>query len=256
MLQFLDSPVTDVTLRRMGWGVQFFGQRDSFQAGRGNKVERSRYGIAGFIGPFGDPVVVDHRPASDTLRKPPKRVMDKLGLEPRRATAIFEQLIVHGRILLRQGSKCATGGLQSVVEDTAPQPRWRSRDTDLASVCSATGQILPVTAGVQQIAYQIKPIVVMVDLARCEVMLFRLVLKRRKGVFAPWSAKRASYAVDLDRSTEYQHSVSRKSVCVRVFGSKEGLPESIKRQPLNDKNRSDPENFVESVDPACQSMNP
>ncbi|KAG5441018.1 hypothetical protein CSKR_101247 [Clonorchis sinensis] len=35
--------------------------------------------------------------------------------------------------------------------------------------------------------------------------------------------KRPSYAVDLDRTTESRHSASRKSVCVRVFGSKEEL---------------------------------
>ncbi|GAA56499.1 hypothetical protein CLF_111009 [Clonorchis sinensis] len=38
-------------------------------------------------------------------------------------------------------------------------------------------KLLPVTAGVQRIAYHIKPTSVMVNLARCAVMLFRLVLK-------------------------------------------------------------------------------
>ncbi|GAA53705.1 hypothetical protein CLF_110828 [Clonorchis sinensis] len=46
-----------------------------------------------------------------------------------------------------------------------------------AFVCSVTGQLLPVTAGVQRIAYNIAPIVVMVDLARLAVMPFSLVLK-------------------------------------------------------------------------------
>ncbi|KAG5448709.1 hypothetical protein CSKR_113038 [Clonorchis sinensis] len=49
--------------------------------------------------------------------------------------------------------------------------------------------------------------------------------KKRKGVLATRSAKRASYDVHLDRSTESQNSVSRKSVCVRVSGSKEELLE-------------------------------
>ncbi|GAA48192.1 hypothetical protein CLF_101296 [Clonorchis sinensis] len=70
--------------------------------------------------------------ACDVLRKQTNRLMDKLqGLEPRKATASFKQLIAHGLILLRQGSNSATGGLPSMVEDIAPQPRWRSRDTDL-----------------------------------------------------------------------------------------------------------------------------
>ncbi|KAG5444739.1 hypothetical protein CSKR_113855 [Clonorchis sinensis] len=41
-----------------------------------------------------------------------------------------KKLVVHGQIML-QGSNSATGGLPSVVGDTAPQPRWRSEDTDL-----------------------------------------------------------------------------------------------------------------------------
>ncbi|GAA54559.1 hypothetical protein CLF_103842 [Clonorchis sinensis] len=51
--------------------------------------------------------------------------------------------------------------------------------------------------------------------------------KKRKGVLAIRPAKRASYDVDLDRSAESQHSVSRNSVCVRVFGSKEELLDSL-----------------------------
>ncbi|KAG5445990.1 hypothetical protein CSKR_108124 [Clonorchis sinensis] len=56
------GPVTDVTFKVIGLLCAVFGQRDSFQGSRGNKVERSRYGSAGSFGPFGDPVVVDHRP--------------------------------------------------------------------------------------------------------------------------------------------------------------------------------------------------
>ncbi|GAA57419.1 hypothetical protein CLF_112695, partial [Clonorchis sinensis] len=70
--------------------------------------------------------------AFDALRKQLNRVMDKLqGLKPRKATANFKQLIVHRQILLRQGPASVTDVLLSIVEDTAPQPRWRSRDTDL-----------------------------------------------------------------------------------------------------------------------------
>ncbi|GAA48602.1 hypothetical protein CLF_101804 [Clonorchis sinensis] len=48
-----------------------------------------------------------------------------------------------------------------------------------AIVCSVTDcQLLPVAAGVQRIAYHITPTVVIVNLARCALMLFRLVLKR------------------------------------------------------------------------------
>ncbi|KAG5449900.1 hypothetical protein CSKR_103662 [Clonorchis sinensis] len=56
MPQFLDSP-----------------------AGRGNKVERSRYGIAGFIGPFGDPVVEDHQPGGvgNSQPGPPNQALPK-----------------------------------------------------------------------------------------------------------------------------------------------------------------------------------
>ncbi|KER25153.1 hypothetical protein T265_07318 [Opisthorchis viverrini] len=49
----------------------FIEQRYLFQPGRGNKLERSRYGTAGFLGPFGDPGVVDHRPDR------PKRALPK-----------------------------------------------------------------------------------------------------------------------------------------------------------------------------------
>ncbi|GAA48196.1 hypothetical protein CLF_101300 [Clonorchis sinensis] len=49
----------------------------------------------------------------------------------RRATAVIRQLIVQGRILLRQGSTSATGNLSSVIEDAVPQPKWRSRARDL-----------------------------------------------------------------------------------------------------------------------------
>ncbi|GAA48641.1 hypothetical protein CLF_101860 [Clonorchis sinensis] len=120
------------------------------------------------------------------LRKQLNRVVDKLQvLESRKATAKFKQLIIHGQVLLRQGPNSATGGLPSVAEDTAPQPRWRSRDTDLGFSSRPT--------------------------------------KKREGALATRSAKRASYEVDLDRSAESQHSVSRKSLCVRVFGSKEEL---------------------------------
>ncbi|GAA50889.1 hypothetical protein CLF_105187 [Clonorchis sinensis] len=69
--------------------------------------------------------------ALDGLRKQMNRVVHKLwGLEPRRATPTFKQLIARGQILLRQGSKSATDVLPSVVEDNTPESRWRSRDTD------------------------------------------------------------------------------------------------------------------------------
>ncbi|GAA54286.1 hypothetical protein CLF_113563 [Clonorchis sinensis] len=117
-----------------------------------------------------------------------------------------------------------------------------------------TNKLLPVTAGVQRIAYHITPTVMMVKLARCAVVLFRLVLQagpseKRKGVLATRSAKRASCDVDLDLSAESQHSVSRKSVCVRVFGSKEELLNSREQKPLNDKNKPNAGSLGENLDP-------
>ncbi|GAA56094.1 hypothetical protein CLF_109895, partial [Clonorchis sinensis] len=83
----------------------------------------------------GAPVTLVPKPplaALDALPKQPNRVADKLpGPEPRKATASFKQLIVHGQILLRQGSNSANDGLPSVVQDAEPQLRLRSRGTDL-----------------------------------------------------------------------------------------------------------------------------
>ncbi|GAA57088.1 hypothetical protein CLF_112126, partial [Clonorchis sinensis] len=148
--------------------------------------------------------------AFDALRKQPNRVVYKLQ-EPelRKTTDSFRKLIVHGKILLRQRSHSATDGLPSVVQDTAPQPRWRSRDTDLG-FCVLCDR--PTTTS-----------------DRC----FRPVQKR-KGVLATRSAKRVSYDVDLDRSTESKHSVSRRSVFVRFFWSKEELFDS-RRQWSNER---------------------
>ncbi|GAA56249.1 ankyrin repeat and MYND domain-containing protein 2 [Clonorchis sinensis] len=46
---------------------------------------------------------------------------------------------------------------------------------------------------------------------------------KHKGVLVNRSAKRTSCNIDLDRSTDYQLSVSRKPVCVSICGSKEEL---------------------------------
>ncbi|GAA47819.1 hypothetical protein CLF_100840 [Clonorchis sinensis] len=46
-----------------------------------------------------------------------------------------------------------------------------------AFVCSVNCRLLPVTTGVKRIAYHILPAVVIVNLARCVVVLFRLVPK-------------------------------------------------------------------------------
>ncbi|KER23066.1 hypothetical protein T265_08965 [Opisthorchis viverrini] len=67
----------------------------------------------------------------DNLRKHPNKLVDKLyWLKPGRDTAIIRELIVHRRILLRQGSTTATDDLPSVIEEAAPQPKCRSRDID------------------------------------------------------------------------------------------------------------------------------
>ncbi|GAA50552.1 hypothetical protein CLF_104713 [Clonorchis sinensis] len=47
--------------------------------------------------------------------------------------------------------------------------------------------------------------------------------RKHKGVLVNRSAKRTSCNIDLDRSTDYQLSVSRKPVCVSICGSKEEL---------------------------------
>ncbi|GAA50036.1 hypothetical protein CLF_103954 [Clonorchis sinensis] len=70
-------------------------------------------------------------------------------------------------------SKSATDGLPSVVEDTAPQPTWRSRDTDLSFECSVTGRLVLVTTGVQRVVHHITSIVVLVNPACCDKMLLR-----------------------------------------------------------------------------------
>ncbi|GAA48110.1 hypothetical protein CLF_101189 [Clonorchis sinensis] len=52
-------------------------ERVDERAGRGNKVEQSRHGIAEFFGPFGDPVVVDYRPGGvdNSQPGPPNRAL-------------------------------------------------------------------------------------------------------------------------------------------------------------------------------------
>ncbi|GAA48642.1 hypothetical protein CLF_101862 [Clonorchis sinensis] len=83
--------------------------------------------------------------ASDVLRKQLNRVVDKpQGQEPKKATALFEQLVVQGQILLRQGSKSATDSLPSVAQDTASQPSWSlPRDTDLGFCVLCDGPATP-----------------------------------------------------------------------------------------------------------------
>ncbi|KAG5441873.1 hypothetical protein CSKR_106319 [Clonorchis sinensis] len=108
--------------------------------------------------------------AFDGLRKQLNLVVDKLqGLKPRRATAIFKQLTVQGQILLLQGSKSANDGLP-----------WRSKDRFelLRALRSADYYQRPlVSLAPQRIAYHITPTIVLVNLARCAVMFFRLVPK-------------------------------------------------------------------------------
>ncbi|GAA49484.1 hypothetical protein CLF_103123 [Clonorchis sinensis] len=168
--------------------------------------------------------------ACDALREQVNRLMDKLQvMEPRKATASFKQMIVHGQILLRQGSNSATGGPPSVVEDTAPQPRWRSRDTDLGFCvpCDRPTTTSDRWCATDRVSYHTncydgEPCPLCGDALQACLKAFGP-SKNRKGVLATRSAKRASYDVALDRSAESPHSVSRKSVCVRVFGSKEEL---------------------------------
>ncbi|GAA48614.1 hypothetical protein CLF_101822 [Clonorchis sinensis] len=181
----------------------------------------------------GVPLTLIPRPpptACDALRKQMNRLMDKLqGLEPRKAKASFKQLTAHGQILLRQGSNPATGCLPSLVEDAALQPIWQSRGTNLG-FCVRYGR--PTTTSDRWCAtdrvsyhadcYDGEPCPLCgVALQACPKASGPF--KKRKGVLATRSAKRVSYDVDLDRSAASQHSVSRKSVCVRVFGSKEEL---------------------------------
>ncbi|GAA48251.1 hypothetical protein CLF_101371 [Clonorchis sinensis] len=80
--------------------------------------------------------------------------------------------------------------------------------------------------------------------------------RKRKGVLATRTLKTASCDADLDRREASQHTVSRESLYARVFEPKEGLLGSCERQPLNDKNKTNPENLSESLDPVYQSVNP
>ncbi|GAA48507.1 hypothetical protein CLF_101692 [Clonorchis sinensis] len=116
---------------------------------------------------------------SDGLRKQLNRVVDKVqGLEPRRATAVFKQLIVQYQTLLRQCSKSATDSPPSIVSDTAPESRWRSRDTDLG-FCVLRDR--PTTTSDRWCATDhIRPTVVEVNLARLAVMLVSLVPKAHR----------------------------------------------------------------------------
>ncbi|GAA55261.1 hypothetical protein CLF_107501 [Clonorchis sinensis] len=84
-------------------------------------------------------------------------------------------------ILLRQGSIYAADDRPSAVEDTAPQPGWWFRILNWAFVCSVTSRLVPATSDAQRIAYHITSIVVMVNLARCTVILFRLAPKVQRG---------------------------------------------------------------------------
>ncbi|KAG5444072.1 hypothetical protein CSKR_204069 [Clonorchis sinensis] len=142
------------------------------------------------------------------------------------------QLIVHGQILLRQGSKSSNDGLLSMVENTAPQPRWQSRDTDMGFcvLCDRPTTTCDRWCATYCVSYHAD---------RCDGEPCPLYgdapqtcpkasgpSEKRKDVLATRSTKRASYDVDLNRSAESHHSVSRKSVCVRVFGSKEEILDS------------------------------
>ncbi|GAA53948.1 hypothetical protein CLF_111686 [Clonorchis sinensis] len=162
----------------------------------------------------------------DSLRKQLNRVMDKLqGLEPRKATASLKQLLVHWQILLCQGSNSAVGGLLSVVEDSTTQPRWRSRDTevDCCVLCDRPTTTSDRWFATGRVSYHAE----CCDGESCPLCCDALqAYPKGKGVLATRSTKRTSYEVDPDRSTESQHVVSRKSVCVRVFGSKEELLDS------------------------------
>ncbi|KAG5443130.1 hypothetical protein CSKR_108539 [Clonorchis sinensis] len=142
-------------------------------------------------------------------------VVDKLqDPETRRAKTIINQLIVQEQIQLCQDSK-----ILHLNPDGGPGTQtW-------AFVCFVTTPVIEVTAGVQRIAHHITT-VVMVNLARRVVMIFRLVPKKAQ-IYACLPVRiKVSYDVGLDRSKASEHTVSRKPVCVRLFGSKEELTDS------------------------------
>ncbi|GAA56765.1 hypothetical protein CLF_111474 [Clonorchis sinensis] len=132
----------------------------------------------------------------DALRKQLNRVVDKLqGLESRRATASYGGLGTHvnfcvfcDRPTTTSDRWCATDSVSYLAD---------CYDSELRPLCGDAPQACPKASGPS---------------------------RKRKGVLATRSAKRASYDVDLYRSAESQHSVLRKCVC--VFGSEEELPDS------------------------------
>ncbi|GAA51363.1 hypothetical protein CLF_105992 [Clonorchis sinensis] len=82
-----------------------------------------------------------------------------------------------------------------------------------------TNKLLPVTAGVQRIAYHITPTVMMVKLARCAVMLFRLVLK---DVESPMSTAHQGRTLSgriyvLTKNTDKIEVFISYNLCLRLF---------------------------------------
>ncbi|GAA48769.1 hypothetical protein CLF_102012 [Clonorchis sinensis] len=124
-------------------------------------------------------------------------------------------------------------GLPSVVENTAPQRRWRSRDKDLGFcvLCDQSTTTSDRWCATGRVLYHAdccdaEPCPLCGDAPHACPKAFGP-SKKHKGVLATRSAKRAPYDVDLDRGAESQDSASRESVCPRVFGSKEKLPDSL-----------------------------
>ncbi|KAG5448495.1 hypothetical protein CSKR_101938 [Clonorchis sinensis] len=91
-----------------------------------------------------------------------------------------------------------------------------------AFVYAMAGQLLPVTAGVQRIAYHITPTVMMVNLARCAVLLFRLVLKlpvrsKNAKVCLPPGPQRGCLMMLTWTEAQHPSTVCPGSLCVSVF---------------------------------------
>ncbi|GAA47634.1 hypothetical protein CLF_100612 [Clonorchis sinensis] len=178
------------------------------------------------------------------------RVVDKLrGTGPRKAKAIFKQLIIQRRILLRQGSKPANDGLPLVVEDAAPQPRWRLRNTDVG-ICvlcdrpTTTSERWCATDGVSYHTDSCAS-------EPCPPCGDALQISH-KGVSGQMNALHEEIHVPPGRT----YVLIQTANASQLFMSSVVILVSAERQPLKDKNKTCPGNLDKSLDPMYQSVNP
>ncbi|KAG5454963.1 hypothetical protein CSKR_105901, partial [Clonorchis sinensis] len=106
--------------------------------------------------------VSEFRPRPTTFKGTGNREVDKLcGPLLGRSAAIIQQLIIQSRILLRKGSESASDALPSGFEVLHLNQDGGPGSQIYTFMCFVTGQLIPVTAGVQRIAYHITSTVVL-----------------------------------------------------------------------------------------------